>query len=304
VPAVAEDTGVDADDLRVFEAVARLGNMSRAALELNTVQSNVTSRIRALEFELGTDLFQRHARGVSPTMAARRLLPYAERVRQVLNDARRAARDDGTPAGPLVLGSLETTAAMRLAPLLAGYAAAYPAVDLSLRTGTTCELIDDTLGHRVDGAFVCGPVEHPELLAETMFREELVALTAPHVADLDAVIGKGGFRIVVLRAGCSYRLRLEAFLARRGSVGARILEFGTLEAIIACVGAGIGMTLLPRGMVETARRAGQVAVHPLPPEDAFVDTVFVRPRDGYVSSALSAFIETVRPAWTVVRAAE
>lgn len=304
MPAVAEDTGVDADDLRVFEAVARLGNMSRAALELNTVQSNVTSRIRALEFELGTDLFQRHARGVSPTMAARRLLPYAERVRQVLNDARRAARDDGTPAGPLVLGSLETTAAMRLAPLLAGYAAAYPAVDLSLRTGTTCELIDDTLGHRVDGAFVCGPVEHPELLAETMFREELVALTAPHVADLDAVIGKGGFRIVVLRAGCSYRLRLEAFLARRGSVGARILEFGTLEAIIACVGAGIGMTLLPRGMVETARRAGQVAVHPLPPEDAFVDTVFVRPRDGYVSSALSAFIETVRPAWTVVRAAE
>jgi DNA-binding transcriptional LysR family regulator len=304
VPAVAEDTGVDADDLRVFEAVARLGNMSRAALELNTVQSNVTSRIRALEFELGTDLFQRHARGVSPTMAARRLLPYAERVRQVLNDARRAARDDGTPAGPLVLGSLETTAAMRLAPLLAGYAAAYPAVDLSLRTGTTCELIDDTLGHRVDGAFVCGPVEHPDLLAETMFREELVALTAPHVADLDAVIGKGGFRIVVLRAGCSYRLRLEAFLARRGSVGARILEFGTLEAIIACVGAGIGMTLLPRGMVETARRAGQVAVHPLPPEDAFVDTVFVRPRDGYVSSALSAFIETVRPAWTVVRAAE
>lgn len=295
---------MDADDLRVFEAVARLGNMSRAALELNTVQSNVTSRIRALEFELGTDLFQRHARGVSPTMAARRLLPYAERVRQVLNDARRAARDDGTPAGPLVLGSLETTAAMRLAPLLAGYAAAYPAVDLSLRTGTTCELIDDTLGHRVDGAFVCGPVEHPELLAETMFREELVALTAPHVADLDAVIGKGGFRIVVLRAGCSYRLRLEAFLARRGSVGARILEFGTLEAIIACVGAGIGMTLLPRGMVETARRAGQVAVHPLPPEDAFVDTVFVRPRDGYVSSALSAFIETVRPAWTVVRAAE
>jgi DNA-binding transcriptional LysR family regulator len=304
VPAVAEDTGVDADDLRVFEAVARLGNMSRAALELNTVQSNVTSRIRALEFELGTDLFQRHARGVSPTMAARRLLPYAERVRQVLNDARRAARDDGTPAGPLVLGSLETTAAMRLAPLLAGYAAAYPAVDLSLRTGTTCELIDDTLGHRVDGAFVCGPVEHPDLLAETMFREELVALTAPHVADLDAVIGKGGFRIVVLRAGCSYRLRLEAFLARRGSVGARILEFGTLEAIIACVGAGIGMTLLPRGMAETARRAGQVAVHPLPPEDAFVDTVFVRPRDGYVSSALSAFIETVRPAWTVVRAAE
>jgi DNA-binding transcriptional LysR family regulator len=136
-----------------------------------------------------------------------------------------------------------------------------------------------------------------------MFREELVALTAPHVADLDAVIRGGGFRIVVLRAGCSYRLRLEALLARRGSAGVRVMEFGTLEAILACVGAGIGVTLLPRAMVETARRAGQVGVHALPPEDAFVDTVFVRRRDGYVSSALSAFIQAVGPAWTVEQAA-
>jgi DNA-binding transcriptional LysR family regulator len=277
--------------------------MSRAAVELNTVQSNVTSRIRALEHELGKDLFQRHARGVSPTMAARRLLPYAERVRQVLNDARRAASDDGTPAGSLVIGSLETTAALRLAPLLANYAAAWPDVDLSLRTGTTCELIEDVLAHRVDGAFVCGPVDHPGLFAETMFQEELVALTAPG-AGFDAVIGKGGFRIVVLRTGCSYRLRLEALLARRGSVGTRILEFGTLEAILACVGAGLGVTLLPRALVQNARRADQVGVHALPPEDAFVDTVFVRRRDGYVSSALSAFIAVMRPEWSAARAAE
>lgn len=303
---------MDADDLRVFEAVARLGSMSRAAVELNTVQSNVTSRVRALESELGTDLFQRHARGVTLTTAARRLLPYAARVRQVLNDARRATRDDGVPAGPLVVGSLDTTAAIRLAPVLTRYAAAYPDVDLSLRTGTTCELIEDVLGYRVDGAFVCGPVVHADLIAETMFREELVALTAPGVEDLDAVIAKGGFRIVVLRAGCSYRLRLESLLARRGSAGVRVLEFGTLEAILACVAAGIGVTLLPRALVETARRSAQVRVHPLPPEDAFVDTVFVQRRDGYVSSALSAFIALADPAckantdlaWTDAKAAE
>lgn len=174
---------MDADDLRVFEAVVRHGSMRRAAEALNTVQSNVTSRIRALEYELGADLFRRHARGVSPTMAAQRLLPYAARVQRVLEDARRAARDDGTPAGALVVGALETTAAIRLAPVLASYAAAHPAVDLSLRTGTTCELVDDALAHRVDGAFVCGPVDHPDLLAETMFQEELVMLTAPGVVE-------------------------------------------------------------------------------------------------------------------------
>lgn len=295
---------MDANDLKVFEAVTRLGNMSRAALELNTVQSNVTSRIQALEQELGVTLFQRHARGVSATNAAQRLLPYAVRVRQVINDALRAARDDGSPGGALTVGSLETTAATRLAPVLASYATTYPAVDLSLRTGTSCELIEDVLAYRVDGAFVCGPVDHPDLAAETMFREELAVLTAPGIADLQAVTRTAGFRILVLRAGCSYRQRLEGLMARRGCVGVRVLEFGTLEAILACVAAGIGVTLLPRGLVETARRAGQVGVHALPAEDALVDTVFVLRRDGYVSSALSAFIAAVRPACEVAQAAE
>lgn len=295
---------MDADDLRVFEAVARLGGMNRAADELHTVQSNVTTRIRALEQELGVSLFDRHARGVSCTPAGRRLLPYALRIRALLKDATQAARDDGPPSGPLVIGSLETTAAVRLSPLLAHYAASHPAVDLSLRTGTTCELIDDVLAQRVEGAFVCGPVDHADLLVQTAFREELVALTAPSIDSLDSIVRAGEFRIIVLRAGCSYRLRLEALLARRGAAGVRVLEFGTLEAILACVGAGLGITALPRSLVETARRAGQVAIHTLPPQEALVETTFIRRRDGYLSKAMAAFIEAVVPGFILAAAAE
>ena len=100
-------------------------------------------------------------------------------------------------------------------------------------------------------------------------------------------------RIIVLRAGCSYRLRLEDLLARRGVATPRILQFGTLEAIIGCVAAGLGLTLLPRAMVEATRWSGQVAIHPLPAQDALVGTVFIRRHDGYLSQALSAFIAMV-----------
>src|ERR1700739_2221394 len=132
---------MESADLRFFEAVARLGVMTRAAAELNTVQSNVTARLRALEQRLGTALFERHAAGVTLTDAGRRLLPYAQRVSRLLEEAARAARDDGTPRGTLIVGSLETTAALRLSPVLASYAKAYPLVDLSIRPGTTCELV-------------------------------------------------------------------------------------------------------------------------------------------------------------------
>jgi len=286
---------MDAGDLRVFEAVARLGGMNRAAADLHTVQSNVTARIRALETELGAALFERHSRGVALTAAGRRLLPYATRIRDTLDEARRAVADDGTPSGPLVIGSLETTAALRLSPMLAAYAQKHPAVDVTLRTGTSAELVDQVLARRLEGAFVCGPVDHPELEEEMIFREELVVLTAPSIRSLDKALSATELKIVVLRLGCSYRQRLEDILARRGIVGLRRLEFGTLEAIVGCVSAGLGITLLPRALIGPVWRDGRVAVHDVSPREAQVETLFIRRRDARGSSALAAFLDQARP---------
>lgn len=286
---------MDAADLRVFEAVARLGVMSRAAAELNTVQSNVTARIRQLEVELGTRLFRRHSRGVTLTEAGQRLLAYAVRTRQLLDDARRAVEDDGRPKGPLTIGSLETTAALRLSPVLSAYVTTHPEVDLVIRTGTTAELVESVLQRRLEGAFVCGPVDHADLESDVVFREELVIVTARSVRRLDDLLGQSALKIIVLRAGCSYRQRLEAILATRGVVGLRVLEFGTLDAILGCVIAGLGLTLLPRSVVGQAWRAGRLALHTLPLTEARVETVFIRRRDAFVSSALAAFVECARP---------
>lgn len=287
---------MDSGDLKVFLAVARLGGMNRAATALHTVQSNVTAHIRRLERELKRPLFRRHSRGVALTPAGERLVPYAERMQQLIDEARRAATEDGAPAGRLVIGALETTAALRLSPLLAGFVTACPEVDLVLRTGTTAELTQAVLARELDGALVCGPVDHAELTAEPVFREELALLTAPKVKRLDALLSQGRLKAVVLRAGCSYRQRLEEVLARRGTVNIRLLEFGTLEAIFGCVAAGLGLTLLPRGLIGPVLRQGRVAVHALAPAEALVDTVFIRRRDGYAPSALAAFLGHIRPA--------
>jgi DNA-binding transcriptional LysR family regulator len=296
---------MDTADLRVFGAVARLGGMGRAAEALHTVQSNVTARVRRLEEELGTPLFRRHARGVELTPAGHRLLPYALRAARLLDEARRAALDNGTPAGPLVLGTLETTAALRLAPALAAFAAAHPAVDLTLRAGTTCELLEAVLAGTVEGAFVCGPVAHSELEAEPAFVEELALLTAPGMRSPEEALARAGeARIVVLRAGCSYRQRLEGALARRGIPAPRVLEFGTLEAVVGCVAAGLGVTLLPQALVGPVWREGRVALHALPPEEARVETVFVRRRDAHRSSALGAFLALACPGARLQAAAE
>jgi LysR family transcriptional regulator, cell division regulator len=285
---------MDVSDLRIFEAVSRLGGMNRAAAELHTVQSNVTARIRALEENLGVTLFQRHARGVIMTSAAKRLLPFVGRITKLVSDAQTAARDEGEPNGALLLGSMETTAALRLSPLLSQFATAYPKVRLAITTGTTSRLLDDVIECRLDGAFVAGPLSHPDLHHETIFREELVLVTPRNVATLQELANVPDLRTIVFQIGCSYRQRLESVLADLGIIVAKPMEFGSLDIVISCVAAGVGVTLLPRSMIATAQKDGKISVHDLPAKYAQTETLFVHRSDAYLSSAMKAFLNAAR----------
>ena len=285
---------MDASDLAIFAAVARSGGITKAAQVLNTVQSNVTQRVRLLEDELGVPLFHRHSKGVTLTSAGKQLLPYAERIGRLVGEAKQAAINGPTPRGKIVIGALETATALRLPPILASYAATYPQVEIEVSTGTTSDLIQVVLEHKIDAAFVAGPVSHPELIATRVIEEELMLVTAPWVVDLDRMFSTTSadkLKMVVFRSGCAYRAHLENLLARRGIVGVRRFDFGTLDGILGCVGAGIGLTLLPRVVVETAAREGRVAVHKLPPDEARVSTVLIRHSDAFISTALTRFIE-------------
>jgi DNA-binding transcriptional LysR family regulator len=120
-------------------------------------------------------------------------------------------------------------------------------------------------------------------------------VTPRSIRGIDDLSSISELKTIVFRVGCSYRTRLDNLLNKAGILVAQPLEFGSIEAILGCVAAGVGITLLPKGVAAAAWRDGQVAVHELEPEVSEVQTVFIRRTDGYVSSALSAFLQTVRP---------
>jgi len=280
---------MDPLSLSTFSAVARKGSVSAAAQELHTVQSNVTSRLKQLEAELGVVLFTRHSRGMLLTEAGTRLLGYARRLSELSDEARSAVRDDGRVQGSLRLGSMETTAAVRLPAVLGRFHRAHPDVQLEVRTGPTAELLEHVLAHRLDAALVAGPVDHADLAGETVFREELVLVAARDGQDLDTRLRAGGLTAIVFRQGCSYRQRLEAHFSSRGWLPFRRLEFGTLEGVLGCVGAGIGVTMLPRSAVEGYRGVDDLEVKALTPKPMWVETLLVRRRDAHAGATLRSF---------------
>ena len=284
---------MELSDLQTFAAVARAGGITRAALELNTVQSNVTQRVKALEAEIGTALFERHARGMTLTGAGKRLLPYAQKLAALSREALLAARDDGEPKGPLAIGSMETTAAVRLPPLLADFHRNCPAVRLSLRTAPTADLVAGVLDGTLDGAFVAGPITHDDLTATSAFREELVLVSARRwasLAELRAGTPESGPTALVFRTGCTYRQRLEQVFTEFGWPSGARFELGTLDGMIGCVAADMGVTLLPRAVVECSAMSGSVSIHSLSPSHAGVESLFIQRRAGHRTSALRSFV--------------
>jgi DNA-binding transcriptional LysR family regulator len=285
---------VELTDLQVFVSVARAGGITKAARELHTVQSNISARIASLEKELGALVFRRHARGVVLTSAGEQLLPYAQQILRLAREARRVVRDE-TPSGPLRIGSLETTAGLRLPAVLAAFTTDCPEVDLSLVTGPTDELVRAVLDYELDGALVTGPVHSPELDESVMFTEQLVVVTSRWCRTLEeAFEGQAGPRLLVFRAGCSYRRGLEGLVRARGLLPGKVLEYGTLEGILGCVAAGLGITLLPREVVGTYRERELLRVHELAAGERRADTVFVRRTDSLPTTALSRFVEHTR----------
>jgi DNA-binding transcriptional LysR family regulator len=284
------ENDMELSSLRIFKTVAEEGSVTQAAARLHRVQSNVSARLNQLEESLGVTLFNRSGRRMLITAEGMRLLEYADRLLRLADEAQMSVRGENEPSGQLRIGSMETTAAARLPRVLGAFHRKYPHVDLLLDTGPTDYQIQQVLNHKVDLALVSGPVERPELEQAPVFVEELVLLTDAMHGPVTGPADVARRTLLGFRSGCSYRRRLEWWFADAGVAHTRIAEFGTFEAIIGCVAAGMGVAMMPREVLRQRGLGRTVQCHTLPPEVAEVETVMVWRRDIPRHAARDAFI--------------
>lgn len=289
-------TNMDLPALRLFRAVAQEGSVTRAAARLHCVQSNVSARLAQLENKLGKPLFHRVGRRLLITAEGTQLLGYAERLLQLAEEAQAALQGNGAPAGKLRIGAMETTAAARLPAVLAAFHRQHAAVELLLETGPTDYLVQAVLEHRLDAALVAAPVRQAALAQQQVFEEELSLITDRGHRAIHAARDVETSTLLVFRSGCAYRRRLEAWFAEAGTTPARVLEFGTFEAIIGCVAAGMGVSLMPQAIVRQRHLGKSIRCHPLPARVARVKTLLVWRKDIARHDARQAFIDVLSAA--------
>jgi DNA-binding transcriptional LysR family regulator len=283
---------IDLDSLQIFKSVVDCGGITKAAAQLNRVQSNITTRIKNLEDRLGVKLFIRHNGKLTVSSEGQLLLGYAERLLRLSCEAE-AAFLSGAPKGVLRLGTLESTAAGRLPPLLSRFHHNYPDVQIELVTGSSSKLLTQVRKLEVDAAFISEPFHAPDLEKQQAYIEELRLIAPRGATDVLSKEQLSRHTVIAFETGCSYRRILEDWLASIGVIPHRVLEFASYHAIIACVSAGSGIAIMPRSVLEAVNSAGQVQPLDLPQKFKQTRTHLIW-QPGHPSTALEALRRELR----------
>jgi DNA-binding transcriptional LysR family regulator len=285
--------------LQIFRVLAEELNFTRTAQRVNTVQSNVTAQIKALEEELGAPLFDRLGRRVTLTDAGRRFQPFAEQALAAMEQGQRAIRHGAEPSGPLRISAPESILTYRLPQVLRIFRRRFPNVDLVFvpHVGETfCAELDTG---KIDFAFdMC---DSPSSLSyrSTKLRTERIFLVADAnhpLAGRRAVKPSdlAGQTLLLTETGCRYRAKFDRILALQNIRPGNITEFSSVEAVKECVRVGMGLAVLPAIVVAREIRSQHFkALHWAGPS-LDIETHILWHKDKWVSPAMTAFLDLVQ----------
>ena len=282
--------------LRCFLAVAEQRHFTRAARELGLAQPSVSSQVRRLESELGSELFHRMKGNVTLTPAGEALLPFARRILADVDAASSELRESATQVrGRLSIGATPSLAATLVPPVLARFHAAYPAVDLALREAGSGDLVAALEEGALDVALVILPVRHDVLETQPLLREELVlALARTHPLAKRRTISVADLRdvpLVMFREGYDLRNATEAACRTAGFAPTFAVVGGEMDGVLRLTAAGLGAAIVPSLVVEPRGPLHAVRIA----QSALTRTIgLAHRRDRRLSRAAQELVETVR----------
>jgi LysR family transcriptional regulator, transcription activator of glutamate synthase operon len=293
---IYDELRMELRQLRYAEAVARHRHFTRAAEELHVAQSALSHQIRRLEAELGTELFERTSRSVTPTEAgeavaarARRILADVDGVRGEVDELR------GLVRGRISIGALLPAGGIDVPRLLVQFSAAFPGIEVALREGTAGDMLAYLAADEVDAAFSLLASDPPaDLEAERVSEDELAVVFPPGSApDRPRISASelGTYTLVTPRTGSAIKHALDEFFERAGEPLRVALESGDPFLLRTLVSTGFGVAVIPRSLVE--REGPPVDVRALRPVVRLPVALLWR-KDRHQSPAARAFLDFVR----------
>jgi DNA-binding transcriptional LysR family regulator len=290
---------MDVRDLQIFLSVAKHLNYTRAAEEVNLSQPSVSVRMRQLERDLGTKLFEQLGKKIALTEAGELLVPYASRVIAATADARDAMDQlQGLERGSLRIGA-STTPGMYLIPqTIAHFKRTYAKIEIHLAVRDTRQIEDGVIRNEFDFGFVGGHLAGNEVDVLPWMTDHLV-LVVPfnHILARKKSVKTADLRkerFILREAGSATRAAVASHLQKADLEVETVMEMENPESVKKAVQSGLGIAFISKFAVETELKARSlVAVH-VKGLDINRELKIVYRKDKHLSRSAHAFIEIAR----------
>lgn len=262
---------MDIKQLQLFATVVRDGTISKAAISLSVTQPVITRQIRALEEELGVELFYRNGRGVILTEAGQLLQRHAEEILDAVAKARsEVSASQATPAGKLVIGVPPSVGTVLTVPLVQKIKSEFPNIALRVIEGFSGHVLEWLISGRIDVAVLYNPPKHPSLLTEPLLEDELFLLGPawnPDNLEDGPVPIKLFQELPMILPSRPHGLRtlLDAVLANHGVTPKIEMELEAMPSTLLLVEEGAGYTVLPYASVHQLVQKRRICCWPLDP---------------------------------------
>ncbi len=286
---------MDLDRLKGFVETAREKSFTRAAEKLFLTQPAVSLQVKALEDELGEDLFERRGKQILLTEAGRLLFTRAEAILEMAERIRQDMAALGElRTGRLSIGTSDTNCAYVLPPAVKAFRRAYPGIEIRLTDRMSPEVVRLVLEGSVDFGLATLPVTEHRVRTRPFFIREDVAicspgdlLATPETVDLHTL---GDRPMLMLERGSTSRGLIDRMFAEAGLRPHVAMELGSIEVIKRFVEIGLGIAIVPEVAVRDevrSRRLTALRVTGLPVRQVGM----VRREGGHLSRAAAAFLK-------------
>ena len=250
--------------LVVFRAVAEQLSFRKAAEELYLTQPAVSLQIKALEEDVGVQLFDRTGTHIKLTAAGIFLLNYCEQVKTLLAQTEHAiAALSGEHSGELALGASTTIAQYVLPRLLGEFCREHPGVHPTLISGNTEHIVEAVEKQKIALGFIEGPARSRDVKTKPFLQDELVLIVsyAHEWAERTSVSCSemASTPLLMRERGSGTRHVIELALERQGIKRKSLhilMELDSTEAIKSAVEAGLGVGFVSRWAIAKDLRLG------------------------------------------------
>lgn len=283
---------MDIHKLRIFHTVAQTTSFTRAAEQLFMTQPTVSQQLALLEAELGTSLIERRPRRQALTSAGRALLPYAEQILKLVDEASAVTRAAaGLAERSLRLGVGHTLATYLLPELLCRYQETYPDYEVQISVGNTAELLELLATGVIDLGLIGTPAEHPDIILRSFMDDRLVVIVAAN--DIWATRDSVELReleqrtLLTREPGSALHTAVERLLGQPQHA----IVLAETEAIKRCVEAGIGVALIQEIAIRRELAQGNLCVLSLRDADASRRYAYAMRRSWHINQAAQALVQ-------------